>query len=119
MRKRLGLSQSQFADRFGLSIRTVQQWEQGRAEPDQPARVLLALINYAPDDMHELINGVFSALRAHRLNQEATKTIVGFELLARQLENQKIYPGSQVTIKSRPKALVSEPNSDRDYAVAS
>jgi len=48
IRERLGLSQRQFAARFSLSERTVQQWEQKRAKPDQPARVLLRIIEHAP-----------------------------------------------------------------------
>jgi putative transcriptional regulator len=48
IREQLGLSQSEFANRFGLSVRTVQQWEQGRAIPDQPARVLLRVIEHSP-----------------------------------------------------------------------
>jgi len=41
LRRKLGLSQSEFAARFGFSVRTVQEWEQGRALPDRPARILL------------------------------------------------------------------------------
>jgi putative transcriptional regulator len=49
IRKRLGLSQAQFSERFHLSQRTVQQWEQRRAMPDMPARILLRAIELAPD----------------------------------------------------------------------
>lgn len=49
LRDQLRCSQSEFAERFGLSLRTVQQWEQGRARPDQPARVLLTTIEVEPD----------------------------------------------------------------------
>jgi putative transcriptional regulator len=48
IRKRLGLSQAEFAARFGLNVRTVQDWEQGRVAPDQPARVLLKVIAKSP-----------------------------------------------------------------------
>jgi putative transcriptional regulator len=48
IREQLGISQAEFASRFGLSVRTIQQWEQGRAVPDQPARVLLKVIEHAP-----------------------------------------------------------------------
>jgi putative transcriptional regulator len=48
IRRKLGLTQSQFAKRFCLSQRTVQQWEQGRSKPDQPARILLRVIELAP-----------------------------------------------------------------------
>ena len=48
---------NKLADRFGLSSRTVQEWEQGRAVPDRPARVLLKVIEHSP-------NAVTRALRA-------------------------------------------------------
>jgi putative transcriptional regulator len=48
IRKTLGLSQADFAARFGLNLRTVQDWEQGRVTPDQPARVLLKVIARSP-----------------------------------------------------------------------
>ena len=49
LRSRLGLSQEAFAERFGLSLRTVQDWEQQRRVPDGPARVLLRVIERDPD----------------------------------------------------------------------
>jgi putative transcriptional regulator len=49
IREGLGLSQAAFAARFHLRERTIQQWEQGRALPDQPARVLLRTIEISPD----------------------------------------------------------------------
>jgi len=49
IRERLGLSQAQFSERFHLSQRTVQQWEQRRAMPDMSARILLRAIELAPD----------------------------------------------------------------------
>lgn len=48
LRERLGLTQAAFASRFRLSQRTIQQWEQGRALPDTPARILLKAIEREP-----------------------------------------------------------------------
>ena len=48
IRRKLGLSQAAFARRFGFSVRTVQEWEQGRALPDRPARILLRVIAKSP-----------------------------------------------------------------------
>ncbi len=56
IRRGLGLSQAQFATRFGLSVRTVQQWEQGRAIPDRPARVLLKVIESAPETVERALS---------------------------------------------------------------
>jgi putative transcriptional regulator len=48
LRRRLGMSQEQFAKSFDLAIGTVRDWEQGRSVPDGPARVLLRLIERDP-----------------------------------------------------------------------
>jgi putative transcriptional regulator len=48
LRRKLGLSQSEFAARFGFSVRTVLEWEQGRALPDRPARILPRVIEKSP-----------------------------------------------------------------------
>ena len=48
LRTRLGLTQREFAERFSFSIRSVQNWEQGRRSPEGPARVLLTVIEREP-----------------------------------------------------------------------
>jgi len=53
IREQLHLSQADFAKRFHLSMRTIQQWEQRRALPDMPARVLLKAIERAPEVIAE------------------------------------------------------------------
>ena len=47
-RKKTGLSQSQFALLMGVSVRTLQGWEQGRKEPSGAARTLLAIASTHP-----------------------------------------------------------------------
>jgi putative transcriptional regulator len=47
-RQALGMSQAEFADAFKLSVRTLQGWEAGKAEPTGPAAVLLWLIAHIP-----------------------------------------------------------------------
>ena len=51
LRKRLKLSRQRFADRFGLDVRAVQEWEQGRRVPDRAARVLLTVIDRDPESV--------------------------------------------------------------------
>jgi putative transcriptional regulator len=48
LRARLGLSQAQFARRFGFTVDTVQQYEQGRRVPSGPASTLLRVIESDP-----------------------------------------------------------------------
>jgi putative transcriptional regulator len=44
----LKLSEAEFANRFGFSVATVRNWEQGRVLADGPARVLLVVIANEP-----------------------------------------------------------------------
>lgn len=48
LRERLGLSQSRFASIIGVSVRTLQNWEQGRREPEGPAKALLRVVDREP-----------------------------------------------------------------------
>jgi len=47
-RNKTGLSQSQFAALMGVSVRTLQGWEQGRKQPSGAARTLLAIASSNP-----------------------------------------------------------------------
>lgn len=48
IRKELGLSQDQFARLMGVSVATLRNWEQGRREPQGPARSLLLVASREP-----------------------------------------------------------------------
>jgi putative transcriptional regulator len=43
VREKTGLSQSRFAELLGVSVRTLQEWEQGRRAPSGAARTLLLI----------------------------------------------------------------------------
>jgi putative transcriptional regulator len=49
VREKFGLSQSQFADRYGFNPRTIQDWEQGRSRPDSAVRAYLTVIERNPN----------------------------------------------------------------------
>jgi len=49
IRARLGLSQAEFAKRFGFTLDSLQNWESERREPAGAARVLLTVIDKEPD----------------------------------------------------------------------
>ncbi|HYB55936.1 MAG TPA: helix-turn-helix domain-containing protein [Alphaproteobacteria bacterium] len=56
IRRRLGMSQSQFARRFGFSIGTLQNWERGHRRPEGAARALLKVIDKRPDAVIEALS---------------------------------------------------------------
>jgi putative transcriptional regulator len=49
LRRALGLTQEEFATRYQIPIGTLRDWEQGRTEPDQPARAYLKAIAGDPE----------------------------------------------------------------------
>ncbi|MFT4562619.1 MAG: putative transcriptional regulator [Gammaproteobacteria bacterium] len=54
IREGVGLSQSEFAKLLGVSVRTLQEWEQGRRTPSGPARTLLAIAHKNPRALLEV-----------------------------------------------------------------
>lgn len=63
IRETLGLTQSEFATRFGISIGSVRNWEQKRAEPDASMRSYLAVVKHNP-------NAVIEALERDRRGRD-------------------------------------------------
>lgn len=55
VRTKMGLSQAQFATKFGFPPATLRNWEQGRARPDAPTRVLLAVIAKHPEAVEDVL----------------------------------------------------------------
>lgn len=55
IRLTLGLTQEELADRFGLSLATLRDWEQGRTEPDQASSTLLKLIARIPEQVQQAL----------------------------------------------------------------
>jgi putative transcriptional regulator len=49
LRRALGLTQEEFAQRYRIPLGTLRDWEQGRSEPDAPARALLRVIAKNPE----------------------------------------------------------------------
>jgi len=49
VRKRLGLSQSEFSHRIDVSLDTIRNWEQGKRRPTGAAKALLKVLDKAPD----------------------------------------------------------------------
>jgi putative transcriptional regulator len=55
IREQLGLSRPAFAERFGLAVAAVRDWEQGLRRPDPAARVLLLVIARNPEVVAEAV----------------------------------------------------------------
>jgi putative transcriptional regulator len=55
VRMKMGLSQAQFATKFGFPPATLRNWEQGRSHPDAPTRVLLAVIAKHPEAVEDVL----------------------------------------------------------------
>jgi putative transcriptional regulator len=54
IRDRTGLSQARFAQLLGVSVRTLQDWEQGRRAPSGAARTLLIVASKHPKALLEV-----------------------------------------------------------------
>ncbi|MBP6057817.1 MAG: helix-turn-helix domain-containing protein [Nitrosomonas sp.] len=53
-RKKTGLSQTEFAKLLNVSVRTLQEWEQGRRQPSGAAKTLIAIAERHPDILKEI-----------------------------------------------------------------
>lgn len=49
VRRRLGFSQAEFAERIDVSIDTIRNWEQGKRSPTGAAKALLKVLDKAPE----------------------------------------------------------------------
>jgi putative transcriptional regulator len=56
IRKKLDKSQSEFALMIGVSISTLQNWEQGRRQPEGPARALLKIASENPEAVAQALS---------------------------------------------------------------
>ena len=56
IRRALELTQEEFAARYHIPLGTLRDWEQGRAEPDQPTRAYLTLIARDPRRVDQTLN---------------------------------------------------------------
>ena len=57
LRRALSLTQEEFASRYHIPLGTLRDWEQGRSQPDQPARAYLAVIARDPEHVRKALEG--------------------------------------------------------------
>ena len=55
VRRKLGLTQREFALRYGFAYDAVRDWERRRRHPDRSARVLLTVIDHRPEAVEEAL----------------------------------------------------------------
>jgi len=56
IRRALGLTQEEFSAHYHIPLGTLRDWEQGRAEPDQPTRAYLKVIAREPERVERVLN---------------------------------------------------------------
>jgi putative transcriptional regulator len=56
IRRALGLTQEEFSAHYHIRLGTLRDWEQGRAEPDQPTRAYLKVIAREPARVERVLN---------------------------------------------------------------
>jgi putative transcriptional regulator len=61
LRRALRLTQEEFAARYRIPLGTLRDWEQGRSEPDQPARAYLTVIASDPEGVRQALE------KSHRI----------------------------------------------------
>ncbi len=55
IRRKVGMTQDEFAGRFGFSVNTLRHWEQGKRQPEGPARAYLRVIDRAPRTVQKVL----------------------------------------------------------------
>ena len=63
LRRALGLTQEEFAARYRIPLGTLRDWEQGRSEPDQPARAYLTVIARDPEGVRRALEATAGKTR--------------------------------------------------------
>lgn len=56
LRKRLDLTQKEFAERYHISVETLRNWEQGERTPDLTSIAYLTCIAKSPETIHSILN---------------------------------------------------------------
>lgn len=74
IRQHLNLTQDEFADFMGVNIKTLQNWEQKRREPQGPARSLLRIAEKAPEAILKALPRKTHRLGAHHHGSQKKKS---------------------------------------------
>jgi putative transcriptional regulator len=55
IRRALGLTPEEFSTRYQIPLRTLADWEDGRSQPDDPARAYLRIIAHDPEGVQKIL----------------------------------------------------------------
>lgn len=69
IRKRMGMSQLEFSRVFGISIGSLRHWEQGRRNPQGPARTLLKVMDKEPEAVKRALAAAREEFKQHRVER--------------------------------------------------
>ena len=75
IRAKLGMSQDEFAQRYGLTAARVRDWEQGRSKPDSAARAYLIVIDKVPDAVEHALSPPHAKLRGGIVRHQEPKQL--------------------------------------------
>jgi putative transcriptional regulator len=73
IRRALSLTQEEFAVRYHIPLGTLRDWEQGRAQPDQPTRAYLKVIAREPERVERLLNSRPQGLPRESHSSQSTR----------------------------------------------
>ena len=109
LRRRLGLTQQDFADQFGIALGTLRNWEQGRRVPDGPAQLLLLILEQRPD----IVLDIFREQEVH------TKIDAGISRLEALLEGREVEVAEVIRPRiSRLEAMLERVEAERAVKAA-
>lgn len=74
VRKKLALTQQQFAARFGFSYDALRDWETNRRQPERSARILLTVIDFEPDVVRKAL-GQFQRTVGHVTTRQTVPNV--------------------------------------------
>ncbi len=77
IRSKLGVSQPEFAAMLGISVRTLENWEQGHRTPKGPARGLLKVAEAHPEVIWEVVKPKRQERRTSEARYQELDTITG------------------------------------------
>ncbi len=72
IRAKIGMSQRQFAAYFGVKVRTIQEWEQGRVVPSVAVRAFLTVIDHEPDAVRRALVNFTTSDKQRSVQQTAS-----------------------------------------------